>query len=164
MNPGETRSMALDGLYRTYRQQLFACALSVTCCPDRAEDAIQDAFYRLYRLDRSPEDLKAYTFRAVRNAAINLLTRAASSTQQLTEDVFDNGVEPGELAANGEFRGRVTEALATISKDERETIMQHLYADLTFREISELQDVPLGTVTSWYRRGLEKLRGLLKEE
>jgi RNA polymerase sigma-70 factor (ECF subfamily) len=100
----------------------------------------------------------------VRNAAINLLTRASSSVQELTEDVFDNGVGPGELAARGEFRRRVAKALAFISKNEREAIMQHLYAGLTFREISELHDVPLSTVTSWYRRGLEKLRGSLKEE
>ncbi len=164
MHSSEALSRALDGLYGSNRRQLFACALAVTGCPDRAEDAMQEAFYRLYRLDHIPENLKGYVFRAVRNAAINQLRSSRASAQRLTGDIFDNGGEPGELAARKEFGKRAADALGTISKDERETILEHLYADLTFREISELHDVPLGTVVTWYRRGLEKLRAVLKEE
>ena len=49
-----------------------------------------------------------------------------------------------------------------LSDDERETIVQHLYADLTFQEIADLRERPIGTIASWYRRGIEKLKGLLE--
>jgi len=50
-----------------------------------------------------------------------------------------------------------------LSEDESETIVQHLYGNLTFREIAEIREAPLGTITSWYQRGLEKLRAELEE-
>jgi DNA-directed RNA polymerase specialized sigma24 family protein len=51
-----------------------------------------------------------------------------------------------------------------ISPDERETIVLKIYDDFTFQEIADLRDVPLPTVASWYRRGLEKLKTLLREK
>jgi DNA-directed RNA polymerase specialized sigma24 family protein len=45
-----------------------------------------------------------------------------------------------------------------LSSDEREVIVQHLYGELTFQQISQIRGHPLGTVVSWYRRGLDKLR------
>ena len=58
----------LESVYRECRQQLFTCALAITRCPDRAEDAVQDAFCNLFRMNNAPRHLKAYVFRAVRNA------------------------------------------------------------------------------------------------
>ena len=40
-------SDALERIYRQYRQELFTCALAVTRCPERAEDAIHDALTRV---------------------------------------------------------------------------------------------------------------------
>ena len=40
----------------------------------------------------------------------------------------------------------------------------HLYAELRFREMAEILERPQGTVVSWYRRGLEKLRRMLEED
>ena len=65
----------LERLYRECGQQLFTCALAITCSPSRAEDAVHDAFCRLLRgqaaTGTEAADLKAYAFRAVRNAAID---------------------------------------------------------------------------------------------
>lgn len=152
-----------EGIYRECRQQLFTCALTITHCPDRAEDAIQEAFYRLYRTNGRPRHLKAYVFRAVRNAAIDQLRRSPPPAEELDEFIFDPGVGPRDAAADKEFQGQVAEALLALSDDERETIVQHFYGQLTFREIAQVRETPLGTVTAWYRRGLEKLRARLEE-
>jgi len=157
-----TLNGALDQLYRDYRQQLFTCALAITRCPDRAEDAIQEAFYRLFRSNREPRQLKAYVFRAVRNAAFDQQRRHPVA-DEVDEYVFDPGPGPRETAANSEFQRQVAAALRALSDDERETIVQHLYGDLTFREIAEIRETPLGTITAWYHRGLAKLRELLEE-
>ena len=79
------------------------------------------------------------------------------------DDIFESGDNPRESAEKKEFQRRVSQGLLTLSENERETVVQHLFADLTFREISELCETPIGTVTSWYRRGLEKLRSQLEE-
>ena len=148
----------LDKIYREQRQHLFTYALAITRCADRAEDAIQEAFCRLYRLDVRPQNFKAYVFRAVRNAALDQLRCNPIPTETFPEFIFDSRPGPSEAATQQEFQRRVAAALMGLSADERETIVQHLYGNLTFRDIAEIREAPLGTVTSWYQRGLTKLR------
>jgi RNA polymerase sigma-70 factor, ECF subfamily len=154
---------ALAQIYREHRQGLFTCALTITRCPERAEDAIQEAFCRLFRSSVRPRRLKAYVFRAVRNAALDQLVRNPACDQPLPEFVFAASPGPADAMAGGELRQQAAAALVALAPDECETIVQHLYGGLTFREIAEVRQIPLGTVTSWYRRGLEKLRAKLEE-
>ena len=48
----------IDDFYKRHRQQLFTYALSITCCSEAAEDAIQDAFCRIYRKQHIEGDMK----------------------------------------------------------------------------------------------------------
>ena len=123
---------------------------------------MHEAFCRLMRLRRRPEHLRAYAFRCVRNAALDLV-RQETRTGPLEEDsIFDPARGPRDVAQEREFQDRVHEALGALSANERETIVQHLWGDLAFREIAEVRERSLGTVTSWYRRGLAKLRERLE--
>ena len=154
---------ALERFYCEHRRQLFTCALAVTRCPERAEDAIQEAFSRLFRLRAEPENLKSYVFRSVRNAAVDQVRRRPTPVEVDMDFIFDPEANPRADAQDKELHRRIGQALLEMPENERETITLHLYADLTFREIAELTEAPLGTVTSWYRRGIEKLRSLLEE-
>lgn len=154
---------SLEKLYDGHRRQLFACALSVTQCRDLAEDAIHEAFCRLMPMAARPRNLKAYVFRAVRNAAVDLVRQNNRTVSVVDEYIVDPSDNQRTAAAKKQLQRRLVEALAILSEDERETIVQHLYAELTFREIAELRDRPLGTIATWYRRGIEKLRERLEE-
>jgi len=152
----------MERIYDQHRSQLFTCALAVTRRPELAEDAIHEAFCRGLRLTEVPRNLKAYMFRSVRNAAIDQLRRRRR-TSSLTQDyIFDSSAGPGELAEQRQFKRLVARALLKLSKDESETIVQHLYADLTFQEIADMRERSIGTVTSWYRRGLTKMKDYLE--
>jgi RNA polymerase sigma-70 factor (ECF subfamily) len=155
----------LEDLFDRDGRRLFICALAVTHCPELAEDAVQDMFCRLLRLDAAPRHLRAYAFRSVRNAAIDLARqRARTPSIGMNEDgIFDPADGPRKNAERNEFQRRVAETLLTLSEDERETIVQRLYGDLTFREIAETRELPLGTVVTWYRRGMIRLRERLEE-
>jgi len=153
----------LERIYDSWGKGLFTCALAVTGCRDLAEDALQEAFTRLLRMERAPQNLKAYVFQSVRNTAIDLV-RKNQNTIPLSEDyIFNSSDNPRTQTEKREFQTRVAAALKALSEDERETIVQHLYADLTFDEIAGMRQKPPGTVASWYRRGIEKLRQLLEE-
>lgn len=153
----------LNQFYYEYRQQLFTCALAITRCPDRAEDAVQEAFCRLYRLSVRPRNLNAYVFRTVRNAALDQVRKNPAMTQANIEFIFDPQPDPSDTITEVEFRRQVAAAMTALSGDECETIVQHLYGNLTFREIAEIREAPLGTITAWYQRGLKKLRAELEE-
>ena len=149
----------LDRLYRQCRQELFSYALAVAGCQADAEDAIHTAFARTLTLGRSPSDLKTYIFRAVRNAAIDH-RRTARRTITIPEQGLDNCIHDMHLLAleNSEALQAASRALNDLPDDEREVIVAHLHAGLTFKEIAGISGRPLGTVVSWYRRGLEALR------
>ncbi len=154
----------IDRFYRRHRQGLFTYALSITRCPEAAEDAIQDAFFRIYRKQGIEGNMTVYIFRAVRNAAFNQVRRNSRSIHRCDTYIFTHGDDPATDGEQREMIHRAADALHELSPDERETIVQHLFGGLTFREIAELRSDALGSVTSWYRRGLAKLKHLLGEE
>ena len=153
----------LERFFIEYSSRLFVCALAVTGCAERAEDAVQEAFCRLFRLQRKPRHLKAYVFRSVRNAAVDQLRRSPPGKLEVTEALFDPADDPGKTAAENEFKRDVARAMRSLTDDQREAVVQHLYAGLTFREIAAAREVSSNTVSSWYRRGIGGLRKLLEK-
>lgn len=152
----------LTELYDEASQQLFRCALAVTRSADLAEDAVHDAFIRSFRLKDRPDHLRAYMFRAVRNAAVDIVRRQSKTVQPTTDDFFELTADPAAAPAFG--LEEIIKAMTSLSDDERETVLQHLAAGLTFREISEVRARPIGTIATWYRRGLEKIRQKMNTE
>ncbi|HEX42950.1 MAG TPA: sigma-70 family RNA polymerase sigma factor, partial [Phycisphaerales bacterium] len=71
---------------------------------------------------------------------------------------------PEHSAMADEETKRLTQAMATLPDEQRETIVLHLSAGLTFREIAEMQDISMSTVQGRYRYGLDKLRKALTGE
>jgi RNA polymerase sigma-70 factor (ECF subfamily) len=153
----------LERLFREHSSELFVSALAVTGHAERAEDAVQEAFYRLFRLEKSPRHLKAYVFRAVRNAAVDQLRKRQPGGLDFSDSLFDPADGPGKTAAENELKRSVAEAICSLSDAQRETVINHLYAGLTFREIALARQLPVNTVKSWYRRGIEKLERLLEK-
>jgi RNA polymerase sigma-70 factor (ECF subfamily) len=81
--------------------------------------------------------------------------------------IFAETVDPDTVAAesgNPLLAGEFADLLQVVSSDEREIIILRVYEMLTFQEIADLRNVPLSTVTSWYRRGLGKIRSALGKE
>lgn len=126
---------------------------------EAAEDAVHDALEKVLRGRRQPDDLLAYTMRAVRNAAIDAARRHRRRRNAVPrEDLLEpSGGEPCEIRPSV-----LTAAFAELSRDQRETIWLHLYADLSFQEIAALRGRSLNTVASWYRRGIARLRSTLE--
>ncbi len=153
----------LERFFLEHSSQLFICALAVTGCAGRAEDAVQEAFAHLFRLRREPRNLKAYVFRSVRNAAVDQLRRLPPDQQGVPETLFDSADAPDQAAVENEFKRDAARAIQSLTDDHRETVVGHLYAGLTFREIAMAREVFVNTVASWYRRGIGKLRRLLEK-
>ena len=154
----------LEQLYARHRQGLFTVALSITRCAARAEDAVHDAFVRMCRVgtDRSAaaaQDLVAYAYAAVRNAAIDQQRRARTQATAV-ESIF-NGVRPAPAdrgALDDERERFVAAAIDELPDEQREAVVLRVYAQLSFAQIAVVLDAPLPTVATRYRRALERLR------
>lgn len=135
--------------------------------PLDAEDVLQEVFCRLvkykvrFRIIRNPS---AYIFRMARNEAISFLKqrkknlKSHHSVEGLSKIIQENlrGSDPKVL-------NQTAEALAKIPADQREVIVLKFFEGLTFREISNVCGASMGTVTSRYRYGMDKLRKLLED-
>lgn len=160
MKPTEIE--ALRAGYVGNRQQLYTYAVSITRNRETAEDAIQGVFERLLRGTCLPAELRPYLVRAVRNAAFDARRRAKVRADSMFEA---GGKERDESSRSVAFHpDEIDDLLQQLSPDEREAIVLKLYGDLTFQQIADVRQVPLPTVASWYRRGLDQLKTLLTAE
>lgn len=154
----------LERIYRHNRQGLFTLALAITRCPERAQDAVQGAFTRLWQLPAPPNgQLLPYVFAAVRNAATDeVRRRGARGGDEELVSIFDvRSEEPGGAVERREEAGIVRLAVDCLPDAEREAVVMKIYGGLTFRQIAEVVGAPLPTVASRYQHAMESLRAKL---
>lgn len=126
-------------------------------CP---EDMVQEAFLKLSRLDREPDQAAAWLYRVVRNAAIS----AGRSERRRQRHEAAAGRVPWFTEEGG---GRldaaaVTDALAHLADELREAIVAHVWNGLTFEQIAEAIGISTTTAYRRYADGLNELRTRLK--
>ena len=149
----------LHRFYITNQQALFTYALSLTKHRESAEDLLQDVLAKLLQQPRLPKELRPYIFRMVRNRAIDEFRRKDVSTttlfdlERLPDDTTDKDLLPA-----------LEEGLNALEENVREVIVLKNLDGLRFREIAAILDKPIGTITTWHRRGLERLNDLLNQE
>lgn len=141
---------------------------------DEAHDVAQEAFLKTYRaLDTYDPSYRFSTwiFRIARNAAIDRLRRRRMQTVSLTRPDPEGGDDrhwelpgedatPYEDARQQERRRTVLDAVAELPWEYRELIVLRHYAELAYREIAELKEMPLGTV----KNKLYRARRMLEEQ
>jgi len=161
----------LQDIYERHRQGLYALALSVTRKPELAEDAVHDAIVRLCRSKARPKgDPVGYVYAAVRNAAIDITRRRKARPEATNRDaaVFlfrpDDGPAAPDLAADAEQARRAMAAIEALPDPQREVVVLRLVAGLKFEQIASTLGLPLGTVTTRYRRTIFALREQLDEQ
>ena len=157
-------------IYEKYRDDLLRLAISLLNEADTAEDLVHDVFTSFiqnanrFRLTGS---LKSYLAACTANKARNL-NRAYrlrhNSGQEASVPAAPDSSRPEKwIICDDEFR-RLSNALAKLPYDQRETVLLRAQGGMKFRQIAKSQNVPIKTVQSRYRIGLEKLRSILNGE
>ena len=170
-------TMAVAGLERTQTGEQFAgvyaahhaeaLRLAYLLCGnrERAEDAVAEAFVRVYRsMGRSEiREPRAYVRRAVVNEVNSRFRRLALERR---EALRRTGDARGTRGADEDLveHDRVFAALRQLSQRQRAAVVLRFYEDLPEKAIAEAMGISIGTVKSTLSRGLEKLRSLLGEE
>lgn len=161
---------AMVRVYDKYKRLLLKIAHGTVGDPALAEDVVQDVFVALAesvsRLS-TRGSLKGYLIQAVRNRSRNV-NRAARVRAVQPDDHLDLEVDfiaqpEGWMILQDQHR-RLYEALDQLPRDQREVVTLHLLADLTFKQIAQVQQGLINTIQSRYRYGLDKLRSLLCRE
>ena len=159
------RPGAFQDLYDRYRDRLVHFITRKTGDPDRAQDLVQEAFIRAHRALGSLSDpiaFPAWFGRIVHNEAITWLRRNRRRHQVAIEDegrlVAPEDSGP-DLAA--EERGhRLRQALDKLRPAYRQILALKYEARLSYEEIAEVLDLPLGTV----KARIHRARAMMKDK
>jgi RNA polymerase sigma-70 factor (ECF subfamily) len=147
----------LEALYRNRFDVFARVAASVTGNPERARDAVQEAFATAVRKRRSfrgEGPLEAWVWRIVLNAARSDVRR------DVPEAYFDE-----QAAANGrlEHQAELRAALAVLPERQRTAVFLRYYADLDYAAIAEALGITTGTVAATLNAAHAALRTRLEE-
>ncbi|NLT25690.1 MAG: sigma-70 family RNA polymerase sigma factor [Microbacteriaceae bacterium] len=160
---------AFDELLRPYRDRLWAVCLRTTGHRADAEDALQDALIAIWQnlpKFRGEASISTWAFRIASNAALAVLRRRREVTvdDEHAEHVFDRP-DGSDHAEDNAVRDRVQRALSTLSEDFRTVLVLREFADYTYEQIADYQQVPVQTVRSRLNRARKQLKeALLAQE
>lgn len=165
---GESRALA--ELYDRYTPLLYPMALRILRSTADAEDALQEAWLQVWKRSRSYDSgrgtVAAWLLTVARTRALDRYRSMASrgKAEAQVKPESPASPDPSASAAQGELSGRVREALAKLQPQQREVLEIAYFQGLSQSEIAERLNAPLGTVKSWTRQGLMRLRELLPQE
>ena len=161
---------ALRLLYDRTAPRLMGLAMRVVRQREWAEDVLQESFMTVwraagdYRGTLSPP--LAWLGLIVRSRSLDLLRRRTADRAQLTQE-FDelmaetlesDAPNPADTADASEQAWALHQCLSQLEARQREVVSLAYLRELSHGELAEQLKLPLGTVKTWIRRGLEKLR------
>lgn len=162
---------ALAELYDRYGRLAYAVALRVLGDAGRAEDAVQEAFLKVWnnasQFDAAKGSLRTWLVTAVRNRSIDQLRGRSAherTERQLDLDVASIGPtsDPWREVSLSLERKAVRDALSNLPAEQRQAVELAYFGGYTHREIAGMTGVPLGTVKGRMRLALEKLSSYLQ--
>jgi len=164
---------ALAALYDRLSTRAYGLALRITGNQAAAEDAVQEAFLRLWRradhYDAGRGSARPWFLQLVRNVAIDQVRSRSARGRRDTRDAPDASdqtppASPEETVAQGERATRVRTALEELPPEQRRALEIAYFEGLSHSEIAEREGMPLGTVKTRIRAGMTRLRALLGME
>jgi len=159
---------ALATLYRRTSAKLYGVAVRILADEGAAEEVLQDVFVTVWNKAAAFEVGRAspITWLAVltRNRAIDRKRRLAIPTVpiNLAAEVAGDAPLASEIAEQREEAGRLHHCLEELDERARSLIRDAFLGGLSYPELAQRETVPLGTMKSWIRRGLQKLKGCLE--
>ena len=160
---------ALHQLYLSCSPQLFCLALGIVRRREQAEEILQDSFLLVWRharsFDRERGTAMAWLARIVRNQCFDLLRRRGREVPldpAMMESWADPAIGPETAAADSEAARQLLGCLDELEANPRQCILLAYYQGMTFEEVAVRLKAPLGTVKSWVRRSLIRLRTCLE--
>ena len=133
-----------------------------------AEDVVQEAYLRAFRFFDSfrGDDPRAWLLTIVRNTCFTWLERNRKPESALPDDIADcNPAQsnPEEVLAANIEASLLRQALEELPLEFREAIVLRELEGLSYKEISQVTSVPIGTVMSRLARGRARLQKLLTD-
>ncbi len=164
---------ACRDLVRRYERPVYSVLMRVVRRSEDAEDLVQETFVKVFKaLDRyDPERpfaawiftiasrLAIDHFRRRRIQTVSLSYSDPGSSEERTMDVEDTGLKPDEITSNAEEELQTSAIIDSLPEHYRIVVLLRHQHDLSYEEISQALNLPLGTV----KARIHRARALLKD-
>lgn len=159
-------------LYDATSAKLFSVAIRILRNQGRAEEVLQDAFINVWNsagsYNVSLSSPMTWLITIVRNRSLDYIRRIDRGEVELDEDLAalleSDTPGPQQLLLRSEDAAALNLCLGRLDAGPRQAITFAYFQGLSHSELAKNLQVPIGTVKTWIRRGLEKLRHCLQAE
>jgi RNA polymerase sigma-70 factor, ECF subfamily len=161
---------ALQTVYRLTAAKLFGVVLRILGERGAAEDVLQEVYVTVWRraadFDAGRASPMTWLIAIARNRAIDRL-RADKRARKLepidaAAEVADSAAGAEEALAGAQQHGRLHGCIDELAKHERAALHGAFFDGNTYEELAGRMNVPLGTMKSWIRRAMIKLKACLQ--
>lgn len=159
---------AFARLYDRTSSKLYGIGLRLLGSESEAEELLQDVYVTVWQKADRFDAAKAspITWLAVlaRNKGIDRLRKRSTKSEPIEAAVHveDDSPLPFELVNRAQEAGRLWDCLDELDERPRAMIRAAFLDGATYPELAEREGVPLGTMKSWIRRAMQRLRGCLE--
>ncbi|MBI5032885.1 MAG: sigma-70 family RNA polymerase sigma factor [Chloroflexi bacterium] len=145
------------------RHQGSVVSLIYRMCGDLrlAEDAAQEAFVRVWQNLKSYKPqyaFRSWLYRIATNVALDVLRRERPTADLDSLSMADLRPSPEQSAEDNERAAYVRRAIAQLSESLRVVLVLREYQDLSYQEIADALNIPIGTVMSRLNAARAQLR------
>ena len=167
----QTVLVDFDQVYERFRLPVWRLARRLTNSEEEALDTTQEIFIRVWRGlpgFRGESKLSTWVFQIAWNylrahrrkmgRKLRIISEEMNGGQELVASVRDTGPDPERRARASELLDRVETALHQLPEHYRVVVWLRDGEDLSYQEIADTLDVPIGTVRSRLARAREALR------
>jgi RNA polymerase sigma-70 factor, ECF subfamily len=153
-------------LYDQHKNLVFRTAILILGNPIDAEDILQDVFIQVHRslsqFDPTRASFTTWLYRITINRCLNWRRsrRSNPSLDELPESIFSGPGNPADQQAENDS---VQQALTRLSQKLRVVIILRYYWEMSYAEISEILNIPLGTVKSRLNEAIRHLHDDLSD-
>lgn len=156
----------LHALYERTHRIVFTLIMRLTNNRETAEEVTLDVYHDVWRraaaYDPAAGTVVGWIMNQARSRAIDRLRfdQRKKRVNPRAEDPLPQAaaVDPLDDCALRERDRQLRTALTVLTRDERQAIESAFFADLTYAEVAERLNQPLGTIKTRVRSGLQKLR------
>jgi len=164
---------AFATLYEATSGKLFAISLKMLNNRAQAEEALQDAFVKIWHNASDYQVSKgvvlSWMISIVRYRSLDIIRHNKVRKEQSLIDDYDavdsssedEDLNIGELDVSYEDDSKLVDCIEQLDQQQRQAIHLAYYKGLTHHEVVDHIRSPLGTVKSWIRRGLQQLQRCL---
>lgn len=162
---------ALRQLYEATSSKLFGVCLRILADREESEDVLQEVYVTIWRradrFDAARASVMTWIATIARNRAIDRLRArgpmARAEPVEELEIADESQVGAEALLSAADDRARLAACLGELDERTQTVIRTAFFEGVTYDALARRMETPLGTVKSWIRRGLAKLRGCLEQ-